>query len=374
MLTNLLPPRAAPLLRSAAFDVQRPNRKARTLRLAFHIRCNHVFAGEYSPVHLSDRSFTLAVSLAAFFLTVFPVNLYLLTGWKVRRDKLFSYLNPDALNVYYGQFPWTNSTQTDLSARFREQFAYLYGRRHYILPILLFTLLAGLGVCGIASTVEVWRGTTPHGFSLQSPTVFAILGGFVWCVSDELSRIVSRDLSARDVYNWSFRLLLAVPFGYALAAGTKDNFAVPVAFFMGAFPTQTLMLIARRIAVQKLSVGDQQTSAKLELEALQCIGRSNAEAFQDEGIDTISSLAWADPVDLTIRTNFDFNYVLDCMSQALLYVYFEEKTRLLFKLSLRGAQEAISLMNELEGTAVPYDEAQVLSVKQKTAKATLQAI
>ena len=325
-------------------------------------------------MHLSDKSFMLAVSLTAFCLAVLPVNLYLFTGWKVRRDKLISYLNIEALKVYYQEFPWTNSDQTDLSARFREQFAYLYGRRHYILPIVLFIVLSAFGVWAVGSTVEVWRGVAPHGFRLQTPTIFAILGGFVWCVSDELSRIVSRDLNPGDVYNWSFRLLLAVPFGYALAMVAKDDLAAPVAFFMGAFPTTTLMLIARRIAVQKLNLGDQQAATKLELEILQCVGRSDAEAFQDEGIDTISALAWTDPVDLTVRTNFDFNYVLDCMSQALLYVYFEEKTRSLFKLSVRGAQEAISLMNGLQGVCVPYDDTQPLSNEQKTAKATLQAI
>lgn len=325
-------------------------------------------------MHISDRAFALAVAIAAFFLAVFPVNLYLLTGWKVRRDKLFSYLNPQALAVYYSQFPWTNSSQADLTARFHAQFAYLYGRRHYIVPVVLFTILSALGVYGIFSTVQVWRGFSHHGMHLQMPTIFAILGGFVWCVSDELSRIRARDLSAGDVYNWSFRLLLAVPFGYTLAMVTKDEFAAPIAFFLGAFPTQTLMLIARRIAVQKLSLGDQQQATKLELEALQSIGRSNAEAFQDEGVDTICALAWVDPVDLTIRSNFDFNYVLDCMSQALLYVYFEDKSRQLFKLSLRGSQEAIVLVHALETVCIPFDEAQVLTDAEKTAKATLQAI
>jgi hypothetical protein len=66
--------------------------------------------------------------------------------------------------------------------------------------------------------------------------------------------------------------------------------------------------------------------------------------------------------------------VLDCMGQALLYVYFEDKTRQLFKLSLRGAQEAIVLVRNLETVCVPFDETQVLTTTQKTAKATLQAI
>ena len=46
------------------------------------------------------------------------------------------------------------------------------------------------------------------------------------------------------------------------------------------------------------------------------------ERYKDEGITTICGLAYADPIDLTIRTNFDFNYVVDCVSQALMWIYF----------------------------------------------------
>jgi hypothetical protein len=154
----------------------------------------------------------------------------------------------------------------------------------------------------------------------------------------------------------------------------EKNVGIPVAFFVGAFPTQTLFRIARRVVVQKLALGDQQSETALELEQLQSVSKSVAETFQDEGIDTISGLAWADPVDLTIRTNLDFNYVLDCMSQALLWVYFENKTRELFRYSLRGAQEVCGLVKSLQGVAVPYDDGQALSPDQATAKATLRNI
>ncbi len=76
-------------------------------------------------------------------------------------------------------------------------------------------------------------------------------------------------------------------------------------------------------------------------------------------------LAWADPVDLTIRTNYEFSYVVDCISQALLWIYFEEDTKKLRSLSIRGAQEVRTMIDELEGTD---------SEEAKTAAKTLQAI
>jgi hypothetical protein len=122
---------------------------------------------------------------------------------------------------------------------------------------------------------------------------------------------------------------------------------IPTVFFLGAFPTTTLFMVARRIVGQQLKLRDDPDSGKLELEALQSVGRANAEPFKDEGISTISQLAYADPIDLAIRTNFDFNYVIDCVSDSLLWIYIKDKIDLIQIFSLRGFQEASALMDSL---------------------------
>lgn len=309
---------------------------------------------------------------AGFVLTVMPVVIFLFTGWKVRRDKLLCYMNETALALYYTQFPWTSSKQTDLRLRFREQFNYLYGRRHYGAPMLLLIVISGGSMWAIARSLQAWYKVSVFGYAVPAIAMSAVLGAFMWSISDQLDRILRCDLAPVDVYGWCFRMLLAIPFGTALAAFANKDFGIALAFLLGAFPTTTLFTFARRIAVQKLSLGDQQAPAALELEQLQSISRSNAEHFQDEGVDTISTLAWSDPVDLALRTNFDFNYVLDCMSQALLWVYFEKRTRLLFPLSLRGAQEVAVFVKDLEGVTLPPDATQALSGAQRAALATLQ--
>jgi len=316
--------------------------------------------------------FLSATFISAAILTLLPVFLYLVTGWKVRREKLLCYMKPLALEVYYEQFPWTHSKEANHTKRFKHQFAYLYGRRHFIAPLLLFSALSIGALWAICKTTQTNLGVVADQFVLPKIAVAALLGAFLWAISDELARIVRRDLAPKDVYSWAFRILLSVPFGFAVSAVLKEDVGIPIAFFLGAFPTQTLFKFARRISVQKLGMGDQQVDSKLELEQLQSVSTGIAETFQDNGIDTISALAWADPVDLTVRTNLDFNYVLDCMSQALLWVYFENKTRDIFRLSLRGSQEVIGLTKALEGVVVPYDERQNLSQEQALAKATLQ--
>jgi hypothetical protein len=64
-------------------------------------------------------------------------------------------------------------------------------------------------------------------------------------------------------------------------------------------------------------------------------------------------------VDLTIRTNFDFNYVSDCISQAILWIYFGDQSQYLAIFSLRGAYEALALLKELAG-ATPANAKQTL--------------
>lgn len=324
--------------------------------------------------HITLRWFIFLSCLGAEILTLMPVVFYLYTGWVVRRDKMLCYMNAAALATYYEQFPWTNTTEPDLAKRFRMQFNYLYGRRHFLSPLGLFAVVSTGALFGIDRSTETSLHVAGSQWTLPAVAVSALLGAFMWSIGDELGRVVKRDLSPKDVYGWVFRLFLSVPFGLALAAVLKNEVGVPVAFFVGAFPTQTLFRIARRIAVQKLGLGDQQGSTGLELQQLQSVSRAVAEAFQDEGVDTVSSLAWADPVDLTIRTNLDFNYVLDCMSQALLWVYFEEKTKLLFPYSLRGAQEVQALVTALKDVTIPYNSTESLNPEQARAKGTLTAI
>lgn len=323
---------------------------------------------------MNSKEYAILIDAAfagAFILMIAPVVLHLFTGWKIRRDKLLSYLSKDALEVYYTQFPWRASTETDPKKAFRNQFHYLYGRRHFVLPLLLLAATTCVCAWGLGLSIKAWFKVASSPYALPKIGASALLGAFAWAITDSLGRIRRRDLAPADVYTWVLRFLVSVPFGFAFAAVVKDDMGIPLAFLLGAFPTQTLFTFARRIVAQKLSAGDDQADTILELTKLQSIERSNAERFEDEGINTISTLAWADPIDLTIRTNFDFNYVLDCMSQALLWVYLEDKSKLLYTFSLRGAQEVSTLLLKLDAVGFQVVPGTQLSINQQSAMATL---
>ena len=88
------------------------------------------------------------------------------------------------------------------------------------------------------------------------------------------------------------------------------------------FPTVTLMLILRRKAATYLGLGDDAATPKSELESLDGINTSIAEKLAEVGVTTILQLAYEDPIQLSMRLNHSFSYVLDIVGQALVAIYF----------------------------------------------------
>jgi hypothetical protein len=305
---------------------------------------------------MSKDGYALLITLTCvigWLMVMFPTILYLTRAWAARRDALFDLMTDSALEHYYKQFfPCRTIAPGARVKTFRKDFGRWFGRRWYVIPLLLLGILFGFGAWGVDGTLRVWVGAADaaHTLAISEVAVSAFLGGFAWVVKDQLDRFRSRDFTSHDVYNCVFRLLLAVPLGYSIGAFCVEGLRVPVAFFLGAFPTSTLFTIARRLGAQKLGLGDAGDVGTSELEKLQDVGKTNAERFADEGISTIAELAWANPIDLTIRTNRPFNYIVDCISQALLWIYLQDDVQKLYVLSLRGAQEVDFFMRQLESS------------------------
>jgi hypothetical protein len=269
---------------------------------------------------------------------------------------LFPVFGPEEIKLYYGQFRPTEVEDiskleaAELKRRFETSFTRTYGRRRYVLPLFLLAFIAAIGLWGTAKTLQSWQGVPSGPFKFPAVAVSAFLGALTWVIYDQFNRLRNRDLTFHDVYNCVFRFLIALPFGFSLGKWVTGDSAVAVAFLLGTFPTGTLFKIGRRLAVQQLKLGEDSGETSNELEKLQCVSRSSAERFMDEGINTIAELAWSDPVDLTLRTNKEFDYVIDCASQALIWVYFEEKTRGLYRFSFRTAHEVTSLVFSLDSS------------------------
>lgn len=292
----------------------------------------------------------MAGFIIAWLILFIPTLVYLGTTWKVRFDNLKSRFNDEAIRLYLTQyFPSeTVPSGTSPTEFFERKVNASYGRYHYVPPLVLLIVISGIALTLIALSVFKWLGIDPSAPSIPPVAASALLGAYVWSAYDQIQRYRTRDFTSHDVYKSSFRFIIAVPLGYSVAALLKDEAGVTIAFFLGAFPVKTLTTLGKRLVTTKLGVGDQGVETKSELEQLQGINRLEAERFQEEGITNVLQLAYADPVDLTFRTNYEFNYVIDCMSQALLWLYLDKNiaSDKLRVLGLRGAYEA-RVLNEM---------------------------
>lgn len=314
-----------------------------------------------------DAVLVVGYCVLAALIVSWPILRFLYRPWNFRKELIFGALAGDASVYYYKQFRPGAAVETKYAAQklqlpvngydfsqtdrdnylkaFKGDFFRWYGRRYYIAPVSMLIVLTIITAAWAQRMLRTWASNGGPGTNLRALTAAALAGAFVWIISDEIDRLRTRDFTTSDVYYYVFRILLAVPFAWAIAAVSVNGQtlglpgSIPLAFFLGCFPTTTLFKIARRLAAQTLNLGDRSDKGSLELETLQSVTKTNAERFQDEGITSIVALAYTDPIDLTIRTNFDFSYVVDCVSQSLSWMYFGASSPILCKFSLRGSQE-----------------------------------
>jgi hypothetical protein len=280
----------------------------------------------------------------AWLFVFLPSLIYLNTTWKIRLKNLMSRFNQEAIQLYLKKyFPSeTVPTAAMLNAFFAKKIKSQFGPCQYIMPFILLVVISAIAITLVTISVLGWLEIRPDFKPLPPIAISAILGAFMWVAFDQLQRFRTGDFTSHDIYNCTYRFLIAVPMGFSFAATVKDPVGVPLAFFLGTFPTKTLMTFGKRFVTKHLDIGDQAALEKGELEQIQGINKLEAERFKEEGVTNIVQLAYMNPIDLTLRTNYDFNYVIDCMSQGLLWIYLDKNMEnvKLRVLGLRGAYEA----------------------------------
>ena len=294
---------------------------------------------------------TFALILALIVFLYLPVIGFMTRGSRFRRDEITGLLSDDAIKDYFTQFHPNLSlpSGTDYKALFRERYTKYLGWKSFIIPNIVLLGSIIISLCWVLGGAHLFPSMTGEQTGVPSVAVAAILGAYTWSLSDFVAKSLQRALRPADIWWVSFRLAVAVPLAYALVGFVKDDLAVPIAFLLGAFPMSTITTFARRLTRKNLDLGEGPEQSESELQKLQSIDSRIAERLVDENIQTILQLAYADPIDLCIRTNLSFNTVVDYVSQALLWIYLEDDTAKVRKFSLRGAQEAKSLWEDLYG-------------------------
>jgi hypothetical protein len=296
-----------------------------------------------------DYAEYLLVVIAIGFLFA-PIIHYLIGGWVAKQREILSSFTEQAMRRYFkiffpADFGASKNPKLDFTNLYNKRF----GRRHFIIPVICLLAIVVFLAIPVSWTVFLWlRKESNYQLDLPPLAVAAVAGAYMWVLYDFIRRTQLCDLGPANLYMGSFRFAVAIPLGFAVAALFKDEVGVTIAFLLGAFPAGSLFTLGRRIVMSKLNMGDNQEDSSYELENLQGIGRVEAERFADEGVTRILQLAYADPIELTIRTNFSFSYVVDCCSQALAWLYFQQDLAKMRRFGLRGGQEIYTLVSNID--------------------------
>jgi hypothetical protein len=290
----------------------------------------------------------LAGIVIVFLIGTLPVIHHLVFGLRERKREIMCVLDDNAVRAYFNQFyhakaeTLNKNPLKELSRIYDQRF----GMRSFILPLIVYIAALALAIVMIATVVGEHMPTKPTTALLSVVAAYGLAGAYLWVVSDLIGRYRQRNLVPSALYFAAFRIVISIPLAAALGAMIGDyseSAASSLAFLLGAFPTSTLFLIARRTVGKRLNLTDDPNNPDQppELETLQGVNRPIAEAFSDIGVSTLVQLAYDDPIQLAMRTNLSFNFVLDIVSQALVAIYVDLKV--CGKYSLRGSVETSSL-------------------------------
>ena len=311
--------------------------------------------------------YIIGLLLLAFLLL--PVLTFL--GWPARRREIVNSISETGAGTYLKQFFPNDYPEGGTSKIFAAHYDQRFGRGHYVVPLLFLVLIGALLLAlMISELLRTLGGTESSILAIPLISVAAGAGGYMWASDDLIGRARRLDLAPVHLNEATFRLVISIPMGTAVSALFADPVGAPLAFLLGAFPTKTLFTIARRLASRRLELGDEGKNER-KLERLQGIDTEAAERFLDEGISDIVQLAYCDPIDLTMRSNRSFSYVADCVSQALAWLYFEDRLPVMRLYSLRGAQEIVTLLDEYDGADAKSKMAAKNTLKLLAAKIEL---
>lgn len=316
----------------------------------------------------------LLADLLLTALLIQPLCNFLVYGWKRKQEEVNNSLSVQAKRTYL--VVWWNrnlnegAVAADINKEFDELYERWYGRRRFIVPILILLIIALLENFYLAR--ELFQ-LTVDGKELGGATA-AFAGAYTFVAWDFFSRVQQRNLSASDILRNALRMAVAVPVAYAFASLLEKGLAPFIAFAVGVFPISTIGTILQRLANDKLKLGLGADTAPDQVLKLSGIDRSIADRLEDADITTIPQLAWCDPIQLSMRSNLAFDFVVDIVSQALAWVYLTDQLPTLRPYGLRGAFEILSLQNDLKSDdAKVKEKAQaVLPVAAKAAGIPLE--
>ena len=296
-------------------------------------------------------------------LPIIPVGHYLCFGWPARKQQIVSRFSNELI-VHYKETFYPRADFKD-NEGFAKEYDTRYGRPLFLFPVLLFSVtlffLTYLCVSWVLS--HDWASATEGTAKIA---VFSLTGAYLWITYDLIIRARQNDMVTSDINRATLRLLVSLPFGFAVSAfaggltgSTVSLSSGVLAFFVGAFPTDTVLKFMRRTAAVPLKLdADTGEDGVKQLTKIDGISVPIAERLIDEGVKTNLQLAYADPVALAIKSGMDFSFILMCCGQALVRIYFnDDQMKIVQKYGLRTGFEISALNDALQSYNKVIDDA-----------------
>jgi hypothetical protein len=326
--------------------------------------------------------FAAVCTFLTLWLVLGQVFAYLNVGQAKKIEIITGFYTPDTIADYFEQFwsgrdgmrglvaryrnaddePAKTAAGAALEAKLKELFAADFGLAVYIVPVIIFIAagaivlflgyVGGIGL-GVSLSTSQPPPVQPFGLKLDLVSIAAIFGAYTWIASDVIVRNHQWTLHPSDLGWYALRLIVAIPLGQALAltvSGGAGAAALPtgagafVAFVASMFSldaiTTALGTAATRFGVQMSPSKEERDDLIVKLAG---VDQERARALDVEGVSTIAQLVCVDPIRTSIRTGLAFEYILNLIDAALLWVFVGNKLPLLSPFGLRGASDVLAL-------------------------------
>lgn len=371
--------------------------------------------------------FAAFLSVLSIFLVMTAVFVYLNVGQKTKIKVISGFYTAETIADYFDQF-WSGQdnlrtlvrdyrdtcktppagntvlqqkpadkqdgqSKEDLAAKLQTEFTQMFsdefGGRTFVVPAITFVAAGGtllfLGFSGgLGYAVSLGPPATtfpvqPFGIKFDLVTIAAIFGAYTWVASDAIVRAHQWTLHPADLAWYALRMIIAVPLGQALAValGSSTATTATASVGIGAFAafvgsmfsldaiTKMLTTAATRLNLPNSSSVEERDDLIVKLAG---VDEDKAAALKMEGVSTIGQLVAIDPVRVSIRTGLPFEYILNLVDAALLWVFVGNALKPLAPLGIRGASDVLAL-NRAWGKAEPAETSlETMTAGRKPAK------
>jgi hypothetical protein len=324
-------------------------------------------------------------------LIVVPALAYLVEGRRYRREMILAYFSPDIICDYFRQFWSGNSRFSELIDKYKaaysearisggtdqqkearandkraaeveliDQFRGLYddrfGALKYFLPFVALTLVLFIESKFVIEFVDLLMVQNAHKLTEQTVAdgllkslvrlpdqvaVAAMIGAYLAIGLDLLRRVSSLVLLPGDLWFYALRLVIAPMLGYAVGSFADGKASVLAAFTIAFLPLGDILLWLRARTAKAAGIEDRPEEARDKPIKLPGVDSNVAARLEDQGVNTIMQLCEVDPVLLSMRTGFDFTYVVRLVDEAIAWRYLGDKLPLLNVCGWTGASSML---------------------------------